>query len=54
MSIDLIYTYLFDIGWFFLITCALMVTSAGLIVFMEDLRGKAARASKPGPSYPTA
>ena len=38
MNGDLIYGYLFDMEWFFLITCAVMVAAAGLIVLVEDIR----------------
>ena len=43
MSADLLYMYLFDMGWFFLITCAVMVATARIIVVAEDARTDVAR-----------
>ncbi len=35
MNADLLYGYLLDMGWFFLITLAVMVSAAALIVFVD-------------------
>ncbi len=35
MNLDLLYAYLFDMGWFFLITVAVMVSTAAVILFLE-------------------
>ncbi len=44
MNVDLLYAYLFDMGWFFLATLTVIAGGAGLIVFLEDLKS----ASLPG------
>jgi hypothetical protein len=38
MNVDLLYAYLFDMGWFLLATLTVLVGAAGLIVFLEDLK----------------
>jgi hypothetical protein len=37
MDVDRLYSYLFELDCFFLITCALLVAAASMIVFREDL-----------------
>jgi hypothetical protein len=44
MNVDLLYAYLFDMGWFFLATLTVVVGAAALIVFFEHLKA----ASLPG------
>ena len=40
MDLDRLYSYLFDLDCFFLMTCGLLVTAASMIVFREDLLPK--------------
>ncbi len=47
MNGDLLYTYFLDLGWFFLVTCAVMVSTAMLIVVLED-----SLATAPGTANP--
>jgi hypothetical protein len=35
---ELLYSYLLDIGWFFLITLAVIVSAAGVILMIEDFK----------------
>lgn len=37
MDANLLYSYLYDMDWFFLVTCALLVTAAAMIVFEKDI-----------------
>ncbi|HKN35989.1 MAG TPA: hypothetical protein VJX16_22335 [Terriglobales bacterium] len=40
MDLDRVYPYLFELDCFFLITCALLVAAASMIVFRDDLLPK--------------